>query len=39
VVTGEAFGAPDCIRLSYATSDQKLITAMERMQKTLGNLQ
>ncbi len=39
VVTGEAFGAPDCIRLSYATSDQKLKTAMERMQKTLGNLQ
>ncbi|MDP2189101.1 MAG: pyridoxal phosphate-dependent aminotransferase [Sphingobacteriaceae bacterium] len=39
VVTGEAFGAPNCIRLSYATSDQKLETAMERMQKALGNLQ
>lgn len=39
VVTGEAFGAPNCIRLSYATSDQKLQTAMERMQKALGNLQ
>lgn len=38
VVTGEAFGAPNCIRLSYATSDQKLQTAMERMQKALGNL-
>lgn len=39
VVTGEAFGAPNCIRLSYATSDQKLQTAVERMQKALGNLQ
>jgi aspartate aminotransferase len=39
VVTGEAFGAPNCIRLSYATSDQKLQTAMERMQKALRNLQ
>lgn len=38
VVTGDAFGAPNCIRLSYATSDQKLQTAMERMQKALGNL-
>jgi len=38
VVTGEAFGAPNCIRLSYATSDQKLQTALERMQKALGNL-
>ncbi len=39
VVTGDAFGAANCIRLSYATSDQKLQTAMERMQKALGNLQ
>lgn len=38
VVTGDAFGAPNCIRLSYATSDLKLQTAMERMQKALGNL-
>jgi len=38
VVTGEAFGAPDCIRLSYATSDQKLQIALERMKKALGNL-
>ncbi len=39
VVTGEAFGIPQCIRLSYATSETKLLTAMERMLKAIQKLQ
>src|SRR5690606_34474853 len=35
VVTGEAFGNPDCIRLSYATSDEQLTEAFERIRKAL----
>ncbi|MBA4303049.1 MAG: aspartate aminotransferase [Sphingobacteriaceae bacterium] len=38
VVTGEAFGAPHCIRLSYATSDEKLNVAMDRMARALALL-
>jgi len=38
VVTGEAFGAPACIRLSYATSDEKLEIAMDRLAKALALL-
>lgn len=38
VVTGEAFGAPNCIRLSYATSDDKLELALTRMQTAFANL-
>ncbi len=30
-VTGDAFGAPNCIRLSYATSNDELIEAMRRI--------
>jgi len=30
-VTGEAFGQPDCIRISYATSQELLIEAMKRI--------
>lgn len=39
VVTGEAFGIPQCIRLSYATSETKLQTAMERMLNAILKLQ
>lgn len=39
MVTGEAFGAPNCIRISYATSDDKLITAMKRIALALEKLQ
>lgn len=35
VVTGEAFGNPDCIRLSYATSEEQLTEAFERIRKAL----
>ena len=33
VVTGTAFGAPHCIRISYAASDDELKEAMKRMKK------
>lgn len=38
VVTGEAFGADDCIRISYATSDEILLEAIERIKKALALL-
>jgi aspartate aminotransferase len=38
LVTGGAFGAPDCVRLSYAASDEDLIEAMKRIKKALGEL-
>jgi len=34
-VTGDAFGAPNCIRLSYATSKELLIEAIGRIKKAL----
>jgi aspartate aminotransferase len=34
-VSGEGFGAPNCIRLSYATSREQLEKAMRRIKKTL----
>ena len=38
VVTGDAFGNPDCIRLSYATSEDILTEAMNRIEKALALL-
>ena len=38
VVTGSAFGDPACIRLSYATSDEKLAEAILRMENALEKL-
>ncbi|MEI6866575.1 pyridoxal phosphate-dependent aminotransferase [Flavicella sp.] len=35
-VTGEAFGAPDCIRMSYAASEEQLREAIERIKKVLA---
>lgn len=37
-VGGVAFGAPECIRFSYATSDDKLVEAMKRVKDTLAKL-
>ena len=34
-VTGDAFGNPDCIRLSYATSEDILTDALARIKKAL----
>ena len=35
-VTGAAFGNPNCIRLSYATSERVLIEALQRIKKALS---
>ena len=37
-VSGAAFGAPDCLRFSYATSDEKLIEAMDRVKAAVEKL-
>jgi len=37
-VPGSAFGSPDYIRFSYATSDEKLIEAMTRMKNVIDKL-
>jgi aspartate aminotransferase len=37
-VPGEAFGDPDCIRISFATSDEKLKEAMKWMKDALTTL-
>lgn len=38
VVTGEAFGDPNCFRFSYATSDAILIEACRRIKEASDNL-
>jgi aspartate aminotransferase len=38
LVGGDAFGAPDCIRISYATSDDLLVEAVKRMKDSLDKL-
>jgi len=37
-VGGGAFGAPTCIRMSYATSDENLVKAFARLKEVLGKL-
>ena len=37
-VGGDAFGAPECLRISYATSDDLLIEAVKRIKGALGKL-
>lgn len=39
VVPGDAFGNPNCIRISYATSLEKLTEAMSRIRNALAQLQ
>jgi aspartate aminotransferase len=39
VVPGDAFGNPNCIRISYATSMEKLEEAMSRLKEALARLQ
>lgn len=39
LVDGSGFGAPKCIRISYATSEDLLIKAMERLTLALEKLQ
>ncbi len=38
LVTGEAFGAPNCIRLSFAASDENLTQAMKRVKEAVAKL-
>ncbi len=38
IVTGEAFGDNNCVRLSYATSDELLIESMKRIKESLAKL-
>lgn len=38
VVTGEAFGDPNCIRISYAASEETLIEAITRIKRALAAL-
>lgn len=37
-VGGDAFGSPDCFRMSYATSDENIIEAMSRIKNCLAKL-
>lgn len=38
LVTGEAFGDPNCLRFSYAASESKLVEALKRMKEALALL-
>jgi aspartate aminotransferase len=38
MVTGEAFGAPQCARISYATADEIIIEAIDRIKKALAEM-
>ena len=38
LVSGSAFGAAKCVRISYATSDDKIIEAVRRIREALGKL-
>ena len=37
-VGGDAFGDPQCFRMSYATSDENIVEAMRRIKETLAEL-
>lgn len=37
-VSGDAFGAPECIRLSYAASEEQLLEACRRLQKFFSDM-
>ncbi len=38
-VGGDAFGSPECFRMSYATSEESIVEAMRRIADTLARLQ
>lgn len=38
VVSGAAFGAPDCFRISYAASEEQLVKALTRIKEALAKL-
>jgi aspartate aminotransferase len=38
-VGGAAFGSPECFRMSYATSEENIIEAMQRIKNCCAKLQ
>lgn len=38
LVSGEAFGAPDCLRISYSVSEEKITEAVKRIKNSLEKL-
>ena len=38
-VGGDAFGDPECFRMSYATSDENIVEAMKRIKEAVAKLQ
>ena len=38
VVSGSAFGTPECIRISYAASEENIKEAIRRIKKSLSKL-
>ena len=38
LVSGSAFGNPECVRISYAASEEKLLEAAKRIKNQLANL-
>ena len=38
LVSGESFGATNCIRISYAASEETLVKAMTRVKEALAKL-
>jgi aspartate aminotransferase len=37
-VGGDAFGDPECFRMSYATSDENIVEAMKRIKEVVAKL-
>jgi aspartate aminotransferase len=37
-VGGDAFGDPNCFRMSYATSDENIVEAMKRIKEIVEKL-
>ena len=37
-VGGDAFGSPECFRMSYATSDENIVEAMRRIKEACAKL-
>ena len=38
IVGGDAFGSPECFRMSYATSDETIVEAIRRIKEALAKL-
>lgn len=38
LVTGAAFGSPNCVRISYAASDEELVEALKRIKEAVAKL-